>query len=60
MNSIPNFAKSIILNYHLQNTYDTKDSDFLLLEYDQTNDLIEKARFLEAITFTRLPWFLNK
>lgn len=47
------------LNYHIQNTYFTEDWQLIFSEYNKINDLNEKEKLLEALTYTRLPWFLE-
>ena len=46
--------------YHIQNSYDIEDWKFLLLKYDSTNNVLLQKKFLEALTFTRLPSLLSR
>jgi len=58
INNIPPYVRSIVYNYHFQNTYNVKDWDFFFIKYNTQNDLLEQERYLKALTFTRLPWLL--
>lgn len=45
-------------NYHFQNTYDIDDWFSVFRLYNNQIDLIERERYLKALTYTRLPWLL--
>jgi len=57
-NIIPPYVRSLVYNYHFQNTYDVSDWLLIFRLYKTQNDLVEKERYLKALTFTRLPWLL--
>jgi hypothetical protein len=56
--TIPPYVRSIVYNYHFQNTYDVKDWELFFTKYNTQTDLLEQERYLKALTFTRLPWLL--
>jgi len=47
-----------VFNYHFQNTYDNEEWGYLFAEYILTNDLNQQRKYLEALTYTRLPWLI--
>jgi hypothetical protein len=49
-----------VYEYHIQNSYDIDDWKFLLLKYDSTNNMLLQKKFLEALTYTRLPSLLSR
>lgn len=59
-NTIPAHARPVVYNYHFQNTYNVKDWDYIFIRYSTTTDVQEQHRFLEALTFSRLPWLLSR
>jgi hypothetical protein len=54
------YAREIVYNYHIQNTYDVDDWDQILFDYDNIADSSESRKLLEALTYTRLPWLLAR
>ncbi len=55
---MPPFSREVIYNYHFQNTYDLEEWTYLFSEYILTNDLNQQRKYLEALTYTRLPWLI--
>ncbi|RMZ99456.1 glutamyl aminopeptidase, partial [Brachionus plicatilis] len=58
-NTFPSYVKKLVFNYHLQNTYFAEDWNLVYSEYSKIDDLSEREKLLEALTYTRLPWFLE-
>ena len=56
---MPSFMKRLVYNYHIQNTYTVDDWELVFTEYKTIEDLSEKEKFLESLSYTRLPWFLE-
>lgn len=56
----PPHTREVVYKYHIQNTYKVDDWDLLLRDYVLSNDVLEQSRYLNALTFTRLPWLLNQ
>lgn len=57
---IPPYMREHVFNYHIQNTYKVDDWEILLRNYETVNDVIEKRKFLEALSFSKLPWLLSR
>jgi hypothetical protein len=57
---LPPFVREVVFNYHMQNTYNLNDWRFLFLNYELNNDLNEKRKYLESLTFSKLPWLLAR
>lgn len=55
---IPSHVRSIVYNYHFQNTYDIEAWFVFFRLYNTQVDLLERERYLNALTYTRLPWLL--
>ncbi|CAF0970213.1 unnamed protein product [Brachionus calyciflorus] len=58
-NTMPAFMKRLVYNYHLQNAYTVDDWELVYTEYRTIEDLSEKEKFLESLSYTRLSWFLE-
>jgi hypothetical protein len=58
VNNISPHVRSVVYNYHFQNTYDVNDYSLVLMQYNVGLDIQEHRRLLEALTFSRLPWML--
>ena len=52
--------RSIVYNYHFQNTYDVKDWRLFWKFYEIQDDSLEQERYLKSLTYTRLPWLLSE
>ncbi len=57
---MPGFIRAPVYNYHLQNTYDVGDWDYMFRIYESVVDFNEERKYLEALTFTKLPWLLAR
>jgi len=58
LNNLPPHVRTVVYNYHFQNTYNVDDYRIVLDKYNIIYDLQEQARLMEALTFSRLPWLL--
>jgi hypothetical protein len=57
---LPPFVREIVFNYHMQNTYNLNDWKYLFMDYELSDDLNEKRKYLESLTFSKLPWLLAR
>jgi aminopeptidase N len=55
---LPSYMRKVVYNYHIQNTYRVSDWTQLLQYYEFYPSPQDQHKFLEALTFTRLPWLI--
>lgn len=60
VNNIPPHARSVVYNYHFQNTYSYRDWLQAFGQYNRSSDVQEQNRLLESLTYTRVPSLLAK
>jgi hypothetical protein len=58
--SLPPYVRSIVYNYHFQNTYSIREWTDTLRLYENVLNIQEQERLLKALSFSRLPSLLNK
>jgi hypothetical protein len=56
---IPAFARQVIYDYHIQNTYEIEDWDLIFHDYEIILDENEHRKLLSSLTYSRLPWLLT-
>ncbi len=54
----PTYARQVIYDYHIQNTYDLEDWDLIFRDYDIILDESEHQKLLSSLTYSRLPSLL--
>lgn len=55
---MPAYARQVVYDYHIQNTYNLDDWDLIFRDYEIILDESEHRKLLSSLTFSRLPWLL--
>lgn len=56
---VPAYARQVVYDYHIQNTYNLDDWELIFRDYEFVLDENEHRKLLTSLTFTRLPWLLE-
>ena len=56
---VPAYARQVVYDYHIQNTYNLDDWELVFRGYELILDENEHRKLLTSLTFTRLPWLLD-